>query len=94
MYSLPYVLVEKNKVIPLPGCSYSFTLSRSTVLQTHQFKTDKNKIESAFVILFTHKGKVLEKGVLCLMLEQLLHQDSITINFTSLKEIKRIKNDF
>ena len=93
MYSLPYVLVEKNKVIPLPGCSYSFTLSRNTVLKTHQFKTDKNKIESAFVILFTHKGKVLEKGVLCLMLEQLLHQDSITINFTSLKEIKRINND-
>ena len=92
MYSLPYLLVEKNKVIPLPGCSYSFTLSRDTTLKTHQFKTDKNKIESAFVILFTHKGKVLEKGVLCLMLHQLLHEDSITINFTSLKEIKRINN--
>lgn len=93
MYSLPYVIVEKNKIIPLPGNSYSFTLYRQTVLKTALFKTEKNKIESAFIILFTHKGKVLEKGVLCLMLEQLLHEDSITINFTSLKEIKKINND-
>lgn len=92
MYSLPYVIVEKSKLIPLPGCSYSFLLFRDNIVETQQFKTDRNKIESAFVMLFTHKGKVLEKGVLCLMLDQFINKDSITINFTSLKEIKKINN--
>ena len=90
MHSLPYIIVQKNEIIPLPGCTYSLVFAEEENIITDSLVTKKETIKNAFVILFSHKEKLLEKGVLCILDDQALKNNTTTISFTSLKEIKKI----
>ena len=70
MHSLPYIIVQKNQIIPLPGCTYSLVFSEEEEIVTQPFVTKKETIKNAFIILFSHKEKLLEKGVLCMLDDQ------------------------
>ena len=90
MHSLPYIIVQKNQIIPLPGCTYSLVFSEEEEIATQPFITKKETIKNAFIILFSHKEKLLEKGVLCMLDDQTSKNNTTIISFTSLKEIKKI----
>ena len=90
MHSLPYIIVQKNEIIPLPGCSYSLVFAEERDVITESFNTRKENIKNAFLILFSHKERLLEKGVLCILDDQALKNNTTIISFTSLKEIKKI----
>ena len=90
MHSLPYIIIQKNQIIPLPGCTYSLVFAEEENIVTGSLVTKRETIKNAFIILFSHKDKLLEKGVLCMLDDQALKNNTTTIFFTSLKEIKKI----
>lgn len=91
MYKLPYILIDKSELVPLPGNSYYLELNKNTGIETESFVSSQEVYLKAFAFLIQDNSTVLNFGTICTINEQNLCDGKLKLSFSCIRKIESIE---
>ena len=91
MHELPYILIDKSQLVPLPGNSYHLEVNKSTLVETAGLVTEQEIYTNVFAYCFKDGSSVLPFGVICSVNEQKLCDGKLNLYFSCIRKIESIE---